>query len=78
MIVGVNAVTMSGSQRWSGEQGGAGGKAGMERTRLGGEGDREESGMAAGFQLGLAWVAGVDGTDVREACGEGSLWLERA
>lgn len=34
--------------------------------------------MAAGFQLGLAWVAGVDGTDVREACGEGSLWLERA
>lgn len=52
-------------------QGGAGGKAGAKRICLGGEGDREESGMAAG----AAWMAGVDGTDVREACGEGSLSL---
>lgn len=30
--------------------------------------------MAAGFHLGPAWVAGVDGTDVRETFEEGSLW----
>lgn len=49
------------SSDWESEmvrgQGGAGGKAGAERTCLGGEGDREESGLAAGFQLGLpGWL----------------------
>lgn len=30
--------------------------------------------MATGFHPELPWMAGVDGTDVREACREGSLW----
>lgn len=38
------------------------------------ERETEESPMAAGFHSGLPWMAGVDGTGVREACREGSLW----